>query len=108
MRFSFFYIIVSLSVASSSAFDAERQQLVDYIVEDLFMATHRIPGASVSVVRNGTVLMSKGYGMRNISAGLPSDGNTLFSIGSISKVCSVPYLHELIERLICNKITRAL
>ena len=73
-------------MASSSGFDAERQELVDYIVEDLFMATHRIPGAGVSVVRNGTVLMSKGYGMRNISAGLASDGDTLFSIGSISKV----------------------
>lgn len=69
-----------------SAFDAERQQLIDYIVEDLFMATHQIPGVGVSVVQNGTVLMSKGYGMRNISAGQAADGDTLFSIGSISKV----------------------
>ncbi|XP_037047961.1 uncharacterized protein LOC119082550 [Bradysia coprophila] len=99
MKFSFFCLIVSLFVTSNSAFDADRQQLVDYIVEDLFMATHRVPGAGVSVVRNGTVLMSKGYGMRNISARLASDGNTLFSIGSISKsfvaVLVVKTLNEL-------------
>ncbi len=86
MKFSFFILIVSLFFASNSAFDAERQQFIDYLVEDLFMTNNRIPGVGISVVQNGTVLMSRGYGMKNIAAGLPSDENTLFAIGSITKV----------------------
>lgn len=71
---------------SNSEFDAETEQSIDRLVEDLFMPNNRIPGVGLSVVRNGTVLMSKGYGMRNISTGLPSDANTLFAIGSVTKV----------------------
>lgn len=82
----FFIFIASVLVASNFAFDAETELVIDNIVENIFMENNRIPGLGVSVVRNGTVLMSKGYGMKNISAGLASDGNTLFAIGSITKV----------------------
>lgn len=85
MKFRLFIFIASL-LASNYAFDDDTEQVIDNLVENFFMENNRIPGLGMSVVRNGTVLMSKGYGMKNISAGLASDGNTLFAIGSITKV----------------------
>lgn len=86
MKLPILILIAGLCIASDAAFDAETELLIDHLVEDVFMANNRIPGVGLSVVQNGTVLMSKGYGMRNISAGLESNENTLFAIGSITKV----------------------
>lgn len=85
-EFFFSILIPSLWIASNLAFDVGTEIDIDNLVENLFMRNNRIPGLGVSVVRNGTVLMSKGYGMKNIAAGLPSDENTLFAIGSLTKV----------------------
>lgn len=90
MNFWFFIILVAGGlVASNFAFDAETELVIDDLVENIFMENNRIPGLGISVVRNGTVLMSKGYGMKNISAGLSADGNTLFAIGSLTKVKNI-------------------
>lgn len=77
------------SVESNFTFDVETERIIDDYVENVFMRNSQIPGLGLSIVRNGTVLMSKGYGFRNISAGQESDGNTLFSIASNSKVFTV-------------------
>ncbi|KAG4068093.1 hypothetical protein HA402_001518 [Bradysia odoriphaga] len=99
MKFSIFFLIAIQLVASSFAFDAETERIIDNFVENVFMRSNQIPGVGLSVIRNGTVLMSKGYGMRNITANRASDGNTLFSIGSITKsfvaVLVVKTLNEL-------------
>lgn len=98
MKLSISIVIAIHLVALTFAFDVETERLIDDFVEN-FMRNHQIPGLGLSVVRNGTVLMSKGYGMRNISAGLASDENTLFPIGSITKtfvaVLVVKTLNEL-------------
>lgn len=86
MKFLFFVLIASILLSSNYAFDAATELAIDDLVENSFMRNNHIPGVGVSIVRNGTVLMSKGYGMKNIAANLAADGNTLFAIGSISKV----------------------
>ena len=43
------------------------------------------PGASVAVVRDGTVLLQKGYGSANLEYGLPVTTSTLFQVASVSK-----------------------
>lgn len=87
MKFMFFILIASLlPVLNYCAFDAETELAIDDFVENIFMKNNSIPGLSVSIVQNGTVLMSKGYGMKNIAANLKADGDTLYCIGSITKV----------------------
>ncbi|KAJ6645759.1 Gigasin-6 [Pseudolycoriella hygida] len=86
MKLKFFVVLIASSLLTEGlAFNAETELIIDELIENYFMRYNRIPGLGVSVVRNGTVLMSKGYGMKNVTAGLPSDGNTLFAIGSITK-----------------------
>lgn len=49
------------------------------------MAAWKIPGVSVAVVHKGEVILSKGYGLRDVEKGLPVTPDTLFAIGSCSK-----------------------
>ncbi|OON69805.1 serine hydrolase [Hymenobacter sp. CRA2] len=46
----------------------------------------QIPGLAVVVVKDGQVVVSKGYGVRAVGRPEPVDGNTLFMIASNSKL----------------------
>jgi len=56
----------------SSRIDAKRQEL-------------GIPGLGLVVVKDGAVVLSRGFGQRDVAAGLPVDEDTLFAIGSTTK-----------------------
>lgn len=43
------------------------------------------PGFSVAIVKNGEVVLAKGYGKRSLEDGRPVETDTLFAIGSVSK-----------------------
>ena len=49
------------------------------------MAEWKIPGLALAVVRNDSVLYTKGYGIRRLGSTEPADDRTLFEIGSSSK-----------------------
>lgn len=44
-----------------------------------------MPGAAVGVIRDGTLIFEKGYGMASLESGLPNASTTPFHIYSISK-----------------------
>ncbi len=45
----------------------------------------RVPGVAVAVVRNDSVVFSKGYGVRELGKPARVDAHTLFAIGSTTK-----------------------
>jgi CubicO group peptidase (beta-lactamase class C family) len=49
------------------------------------MDYYKVPGVSISVVENGKIKWTKGYGFANTDTGTKVDENTLFQAGSISK-----------------------
>ena len=49
------------------------------------MADWKVPGAALAVVRDGRVVLAKGYGLRDIEASLPVSATTQFLICSITK-----------------------
>ena len=55
----------------------------------------QIPGVSVSIIKNGKVVLSKGYGVREAGTGDPVDENTLFMIGSNTKAFTATALAML-------------
>jgi len=72
------------------AFEPTREEAVleAYIdgVVGAHMRAHHTSGVTVSVVQNGKVLFSKGYGFADIETQTPVNGyETLFRIGSVSK-----------------------
>jgi CubicO group peptidase (beta-lactamase class C family) len=49
------------------------------------LATWKVPGASIAIVRNDSVIYAKGYGVRQVGSSQPVDERTIFAIGSSSK-----------------------
>ncbi len=56
----------------------------DKHVEKL-MDQWEVPGMAVAVVRDGEVIYTEGFGVRDVEKGLPVTPQTLFAIGSVSK-----------------------
>lgn len=63
-----------------------------------FMKQWQIPGASVSIVKNGKVLYSRGYGFADLEAKKPVQANSLFRIGSVSKTLTSVAILKLVEQ----------
>ena len=49
------------------------------------VADWRVPGLSLAIVRNDSVIYAKGFGVQRIGTATPVDDRTLFEIGSSSK-----------------------
>ncbi len=50
------------------------------------MAHYKVPGVAVAVLRNGEVAAARGYGLREAGTADAVDADTLFSVGSVSKI----------------------
>jgi len=65
--------------------DAGFEAYADGVIH-AYMTENEIPGLTLAVVRDGTVLLAKGYGLADVSAEAPvTPDATRFEIGSISK-----------------------
>lgn len=55
--------------------------------------TQNIPGLGLSITKQGNLGnsfdYSKGFGLQNIEDGINADENTIFAIGSVSKVINI-------------------
>jgi CubicO group peptidase (beta-lactamase class C family) len=58
-------------------------QLIQFIHR--IMSCTRVPGMAVSVIKDGKVIFSEGFGYRNLETGAKVTPNTLFSIASTTK-----------------------
>jgi len=57
----------------------------------------RTPGLAIVVVKDGQVLFSKGYGVRELGKPEPVDTHTLFAIGSTTKAMTAALAAMLVE-----------
>ena len=49
------------------------------------MASHRIPGAALKVIKDGKAVKTSVYGQANLELGVPVTADTVFEIGSVTK-----------------------
>jgi len=75
-----------------AGFDAELDALVPTLLEGF-----DVPGAAVGVLRDGRVLISRGYGLADVASGRPVDDGAAFNIGSISKTVASWGVLKLVE-----------
>ncbi|MBW3552734.1 MAG: serine hydrolase [Gemmatimonadetes bacterium] len=61
------------------------------------MADWEIPGLSLAVVRNDSVIYARGFGERTLGTGEPVDAHTLFAIASTTKAMTVAALGMLVD-----------
>jgi CubicO group peptidase (beta-lactamase class C family) len=61
------------------------------------LTSWKVPGASVAIVRNDSVIYAKGYGVREVGKPAPVDERTIFAIGSSSKAFTSAAVSMLID-----------
>ncbi len=59
--------------------------------------TWNVPGLALAVVRNDTVIYSKGYGVQDVNKRTPVDERTIFAIGSSSKAFTAASIAMLVD-----------
>ena len=78
-------------------FGPEDQDRFAREVEELRGAL-RIPGLSVAVVRDGRVVLARGYGLSDLEAQVPATAETVYPIGSITKTFTATLMLQLAEQ----------
>jgi CubicO group peptidase (beta-lactamase class C family) len=61
------------------------------------MQTFEVPGISVAIVKDGNILVTKGYGVRKLGESTLVDENTLFGIGSNTKAFTTACIAILVD-----------
>lgn len=62
------------------------------------MQHYRVPGVAIAIVRDGVVIDAAGYGERAAGGGEAVDADTLFSVGSVSKVVTAAVSLRLVAQ----------
>lgn len=77
--------------------DLETTQKVETIMLTA-MRDAQIPGMSVAIVRDNTVVFVRGYGYRDLATHAPVDNNTVFRFGSVTKEFTATIAMALVEQ----------
>ncbi|MEM1222675.1 MAG: serine hydrolase domain-containing protein [Verrucomicrobiota bacterium] len=90
------FVLLLLGRSCFSIYDVEipQQPQVDNIYEQALidaqleskMQRYRVPSISFAVIRDGSIEWAKGYGVLQKGSDEPVDTETMFSVGSVSKV----------------------
>ncbi len=82
-----FAICAMLLISSKASYAAPARDDVGDL--DAFIAQalkdYQVPGAAVAVVRDGKVVLLKGYGVRDVTKSDKVDENTIFQLASVTK-----------------------
>jgi len=93
---TFFFTIIGLFLFSNSYSQQIQLDSLDLQIHQL-IKDFEIPGLSIGIVRNDSIIFSKGYGNLEIQKERKVDENTIFGIGSISKSFTALTLGILVD-----------
>ncbi len=71
-------------------------QSIERFVADQLTAWE-VPGCAVACVKDGNVVVARGWGRRDTQTGDPVTGDTLFAIGSVTKAFTVATVGALVD-----------
>src|SRR3954468_10995447 len=89
--------VIGCSLLSIASYSQQPSFITDsldsYIQQG--MKDWSIPGLAIAIVKDGKVVIMKGYGVRDVETKEPVDENTLFMIASNSKLFTATSLAQL-------------
>lgn len=94
MRYLFIILSLHLSVVAGFG-QVDLKKLDSYYAKAL--RDWGVPGMSIAIVKDGKVLFSKGYGVKEAGKNAPADANTLFAIASNSKAFTSAAVAQLVD-----------
>jgi CubicO group peptidase (beta-lactamase class C family) len=77
--------------------DQQIRAEADRIVQQM-MSQNGIPAVVLAVVKNGRLVLEKGYGVKSTDSNQPPDENTVFYIGSLSKAITAVGAMLLVDK----------
>ncbi|WP_286233948.1 serine hydrolase [Thalassotalea sediminis] len=89
-----FLPLTHMSYAQKTQFNVDK---VDRLVQKT-LSTFKVPGAAVGVIKDGKVLLNKGYGVQEVNKPERVDQHTLFKIASTTKAFNSAALAILIDQ----------
>lgn len=94
-------LIVMIAAASITRTYAQSKSPLDGFAEfaDSVRVEWRAPGLAVAIVKDGKVIFSEGFGLRDVANGLPVTTRTVFPIGSATK----PFTAMAVAMLVDDK-----
>lgn len=84
------FLVINFATAQIS------EKEVDELVQNT-MKTFNVPGIAVGIIKDGKLVLAKGYGVTNIKTNQKVDANTLFGIASNSKAFTASALAILVD-----------
>ncbi|MBE8714320.1 serine hydrolase [Sphingobacterium hungaricum] len=88
------FALVLLSFFSQA--QALKEQQIDSLVNQV-LKTFNVPGIALGIVKDGEIILAKGYGVRSINSKEPVTANTNFGIASNSKAFTTTALGILVD-----------
>lgn len=58
---------------------------------------HHVPGCAIAIVKDGEVILARGFGARDLENSLPATEETLFAIGSTTKAMTATLIGMLMD-----------
>ncbi len=86
----------ALHAASPTPTNAELAAYADALLAKNYPAD--APGAAALIVRDGQVVLRKGYGLTNVELGVPNTPESVFELGSVTKQFTAAAILMLAER----------
>jgi len=89
------FLATAMITMPCAAQDAVTAKVDDYVKAE--MQRQRIPGLSLAVVKDGQIVLAKGYGLANVELQVPAKPETIFQSGSMGKQFTATAVMMLIE-----------
>lgn len=100
LKSKFFFLLLGGFFCSISLLPAQDQsakiQYLDQYIREAQQAWG-VPGLAIAVVKDGEVILAKGYGRRRISDPAAVDANTIFGIASTTKAMTAAAMGMLVD-----------
>ena len=84
------FVLLLCDVASAQAGNVN-----EYLKSE--MTKRHIPGASVAIIRDGKVILARGYGQANVESSTPVTHNSVFKLASLTKPFTAIAIMMLVE-----------
>lgn len=92
----FFVPVLSLAQTKPAAEAGRQTEKIDSFVREKMAANHS-PGLSLAVVRDGKIILAKGYGMTNLELSAPATEKTAYATYSVTKIFTAVATMMLVE-----------
>jgi CubicO group peptidase (beta-lactamase class C family) len=88
--------VAAAQPAAAAASTSSQAAAVDAVVEKA-MQTRQFPAASIAVVKDGTVVLARGYGLSDVEKSIKATEQTVYQLASVTKPFTAMAILMLVE-----------